>query len=140
MRFVVTGEWTRNRLLQTIVVLYAFYVAALWVTNALLYFSKMGLTPASVVEYYLGSEERFLSPRQIDRKVDPMLRGSVAHTTLHRFYDRLPRAIGSDRQRVRHERHSSPLSLGDERICRCVETHGRYANRTSGTVPVFSFQ
>jgi len=63
VRFVVTGEWTRNRLLQTIVVLYAFYVAGLWVTNALLYFSKMGLTAASVVEYYLGSEERFLSPR-----------------------------------------------------------------------------
>ena len=63
MRFVVTGEWTRNRLLQTIVVLYALYVAGLWVTNTLLYFSKMALTYSSVVEYYLGSEERFLSPR-----------------------------------------------------------------------------
>jgi hypothetical protein len=63
VRFVVTGEWSRNRLLQTIVVLYAVYVAALWATNALLYFGKMGLTAASVVEYYLGSEERFLSPR-----------------------------------------------------------------------------
>jgi hypothetical protein len=63
VRFVVTGEWTRNRLLQTIVVLYALYVGALWLTNALLYFSKMGLTYVSVVEYYLGSEERFLSPR-----------------------------------------------------------------------------
>ena len=63
MRFVVTGEWSRNRLLQTIVVLYSIYVAGLWTTNALLYFSKMGLTTASVVEYYLGSEERFLSPR-----------------------------------------------------------------------------
>jgi hypothetical protein len=63
MRFVVTGEWSRNRLLQTIVVLYVVYVAGLWVTNALLYFSKMGLSPASVVEYYLGAEERFLQPR-----------------------------------------------------------------------------
>jgi hypothetical protein len=63
VRFVVTGEWSRNRLLQTIVVLYVLYVAGLWVTNALLYFSKMGLTPSSVVEYYLGNEERFLSPR-----------------------------------------------------------------------------
>jgi hypothetical protein len=63
VRFVVTGEWSRNRLLQAIVVLYSLYVAALWATNALLYFSKMGLTAASVVEYYLGSEERFLSPR-----------------------------------------------------------------------------
>jgi ATP-dependent helicase/DNAse subunit B len=41
--------------------------------------------------------ERLISPRQIDRKVDAMLRGSVAHTTLHRFYAGLPRAIGSDR-------------------------------------------
>jgi hypothetical protein len=63
VRFVVTGEWSRNRLLQVIVVLYSLYVAALWTTNALLYFSKMGLTTASVVEYYLGSEARFLSPR-----------------------------------------------------------------------------
>jgi hypothetical protein len=63
VRFVITGEWTRNRLLQTIVVLYATYVSGLWLTNALLYFNKMSLTTASVVEYYLGSEERFLSPR-----------------------------------------------------------------------------
>jgi hypothetical protein len=63
VRFVITGEWTRNRLLQRIVVLYAIYVGGLWVTNALLYFSKMSLSYGSVIEYYLGSEERFLSPR-----------------------------------------------------------------------------
>ena len=53
MRFVITGEWSRNRLLQTLIVLYCVYVALLWVTNALLYFQKMDLTPASVVHYYL---------------------------------------------------------------------------------------
>ncbi len=63
MRFVITGEWSRNRLLQTIVVLYCAYVAMLWVTNALLYFHKMSLAPSSVVHYYLGSEEQFLQPR-----------------------------------------------------------------------------
>jgi hypothetical protein len=63
MRFVVTGEWTRNRLLQTIVALYSIYVILLWITNAMLYFSKMSLTTASVVNYYLGSEEAYLSPR-----------------------------------------------------------------------------
>ena len=63
MRFVVTGEWSRNRLLQTIVVLYVLYVAGLWLTNALLYFHKMGIDPTSVVEYYRGSEERYLPPR-----------------------------------------------------------------------------
>jgi hypothetical protein len=63
VRFVITGEWNRNRLLQTIVVLYSLYVGGLWVTNALLYFAKMGLTPSSVVDYYRGNEEQFLSPR-----------------------------------------------------------------------------
>ena len=63
MRFVVTGEWSRNRLLQTIVVCYSAYVALLWVTNALLYFHKMNLYPSSVVRYYLGAPEEFLNPR-----------------------------------------------------------------------------
>lgn len=63
VRFVVTGEWSRNRLLQTIVVLYVVYVAGLWLTNALLYFHKMDLSYASVVAYYLGDEARFLQPR-----------------------------------------------------------------------------
>ena len=63
MRWVVTGEWSKNRLLQTIVVCYSVYVVLLWVTNALLYFQKMNLWPSSVVAYYLGNEEQFLSPR-----------------------------------------------------------------------------
>ncbi len=63
MRFVVTGEWSRNRLLQTIVVLYCVYVAGLWLTNSLLYFEKMSLTPESVTTYYLGDDESFRQPR-----------------------------------------------------------------------------
>jgi ATP-dependent helicase/DNAse subunit B len=60
--------------------------------------------------------ERLVSPRQIDRKVDAMLRGSVAHTTLHRFYDRLPRATGADR--VTEERLDDALVLLGE----CLES------------------
>jgi hypothetical protein len=63
LRFVITGEMNRNRLLQTIVVLYSLYVALLWLTNALLYFDRMGLTPSSVVAHYLGAEESFREPR-----------------------------------------------------------------------------
>jgi len=44
-------------------VLYALYVIGLWLTNALLFLSKMSLSASSVVDYYLGSEDRFLSPR-----------------------------------------------------------------------------
>lgn len=65
MRFVVTGEWSRNRLLRLIVVLYVLYVAGLWATNAGLYFHKMSLDPASVQAYYLGDPDRFLQPRSV---------------------------------------------------------------------------
>jgi len=63
MRFVVTGEWTRNRLLKAIVACFLAYTAILWVTNIGLYFSKMSLSPSSVVDYFRGNEERFLEPR-----------------------------------------------------------------------------
>lgn len=54
MRFVVTGEWSRNDLLRLVLLLFLVYVLLFWVTNWLLYFQKMTLDPASVVAYYLG--------------------------------------------------------------------------------------
>jgi hypothetical protein len=65
MRFVVTGEWTRNRLLKVIVWCFLAYTLILWVTNAGLYFAKMSLTPSSVIEYYRGNEDKFLQPRSL---------------------------------------------------------------------------
>jgi len=59
--------------------------------------------------------ERLISPRRIDRKVDAMLRGSVAHTTLHRFYAGLPRALGSDR--VEESRLDDALTF----LAECLE-------------------
>jgi RecB family exonuclease len=59
--------------------------------------------------------ERVIEPRQIDRRVDAMLRGSVAHTTLHRFYAGLPKATGGDR--VTEERLDDALALLGE----CLE-------------------
>jgi ATP-dependent helicase/DNAse subunit B len=41
--------------------------------------------------------ERVISPRTIDAVVDPMLRGSVAHQALYRFYSGLPKEVGYDR-------------------------------------------
>ena len=41
--------------------------------------------------------ERFLDPKSIDAEVDAKLRGSVAHTTLNRFFSGLPKELGSDR-------------------------------------------
>lgn len=65
MRFVISGEWTRNRLLKSIVWCFLVYTLILWVTNAGLYFGKMGLTPSSVIDYYRGNPDRFLEPRSL---------------------------------------------------------------------------
>jgi uncharacterized paraquat-inducible protein A len=63
MRFFVTGEQRRQTLLNTIVLMFMGYIILLWISNGLMYFHKMGLTADSVVEYYLGSEEKFTQPR-----------------------------------------------------------------------------
>lgn len=54
MRFVITGEWSRNRLLRLILALYLIYVALYVVTAALMFFDRMGLDPSTVAAYYLG--------------------------------------------------------------------------------------
>lgn len=63
MRFFVTGEQKRQTLMNTIVLMFVGYIALLWVSNGMMFFHKMGLNPASVVEYYLGSEEKFTQPK-----------------------------------------------------------------------------
>lgn len=65
MRFVVTGEWTKNRLLRVIVWCFLGYTFILWITNFGLYFSKMSLNPQSVIDYYRGNEALFLQPRSL---------------------------------------------------------------------------
>jgi len=54
VRFTVTGEWRRNDLLRLILLLFLVYVSLFWITNAILYFQKMSLSPSSVVTYYRG--------------------------------------------------------------------------------------
>jgi hypothetical protein len=65
VRFVVTGEWTRNRLLKAIVCCFLGYTLLLWASNFGMYFAKMTLAPSSVVDYYLGNEDQFLQPRTL---------------------------------------------------------------------------
>jgi hypothetical protein len=63
MRFFVTGEQNRQMMLNAVVLLFLGYIALFWISNGLMYFHKMGLTAQSVVEYYLGSPEKFTQPR-----------------------------------------------------------------------------
>lgn len=63
MRYFVTGEQNRQRLLNTVVLLFLVYMLVQWVSNGLMYFHRMGLSAPSVVEYYLGAEAKFTQPR-----------------------------------------------------------------------------
>ncbi|HEU4364524.1 MAG TPA: hypothetical protein VFT13_03575 [Candidatus Krumholzibacteria bacterium] len=54
MRYVVTGEWTKNNLLRLILFFFLVFILFFWVTNWILYFQKMTLDPASVVSYFRG--------------------------------------------------------------------------------------
>lgn len=63
MRFFVTGEQNRQLLLNTLILMFLAYIVLLWLSNGLMYFHKMSLNPASVIAYYLGSEQDFGQPR-----------------------------------------------------------------------------
>ncbi len=63
MRYFVTGEQYRKSLINTLVLMFLVYIALLWVSNGMMYFHHMDLTPDSVIAYYLGSEQQFTQPR-----------------------------------------------------------------------------
>ncbi|MDD2724584.1 MAG: hypothetical protein PHH59_11265 [Methylovulum sp.] len=66
MRFFVTGEQQRKALINALVLMFLGYIVLLWLSNGLMYFHRMDLTPESVVAYYLGSEEQFTQPRSYE--------------------------------------------------------------------------
>ena len=63
MRYFVTGEQQRKSLLNALVLMFLGYIVLLWISNGMMYFHHMDLTPDSVIVYYLGSEEHFTPPR-----------------------------------------------------------------------------
>lgn len=66
MRFFQTGEQQRKILLNALVLMFLAYVVLLWISNGMMYFHRMGLTPQSVIDYYLGSEARFTQPKSYE--------------------------------------------------------------------------
>lgn len=66
MRYFVTGEQQRKLLLNSLVLMFLGYILLLWLSNGLMYFHRMSLTPDSVIAYYLGSEELFTQPRSYE--------------------------------------------------------------------------
>lgn len=66
MRFFQTGEQQRKILLNALVLMFLAYIVLLWISNGMMYFHRMGLTPQSVIVYYLGSEQLFTQPKSYE--------------------------------------------------------------------------
>jgi len=63
MKYMQEGGFQNNPLMRLTLVLTLLLLLGFWATNFGMYFSRMSLRPASVVEYYNGSEEAFVPPR-----------------------------------------------------------------------------
>lgn len=63
MKYMQNGSFQNQNLMKLTLLLTLVFLTGFWVTNFALYFSKMNLTPQSVADYYLGSEEQFTMPR-----------------------------------------------------------------------------
>jgi ATP-dependent helicase/DNAse subunit B len=67
--------------------------------------------------------ERVVDPKEIDGRVDARLRGSAAHTALHRFYAGLPRRFGTDT--VPADRVEEAVAFLRELLAEAVRGHAR---------------
>jgi magnesium-transporting ATPase (P-type) len=63
MKYMVNGSFLSKPLMRLTLIATLIFLATFWVTTAVMYFSKMGLTPQSVVDYYRGSEATYTPPR-----------------------------------------------------------------------------
>jgi ATP-dependent helicase/DNAse subunit B len=59
--------------------------------------------------------ERVIDPKKIDAEPDPILRGSVVHVTLNRFYSSLPRELDAERVTPENLEHAIEL------VHRCLD-------------------
>ncbi len=63
MKYMQNGNFQSSPLMRLTLMFSLIFLSAFWVTTAVMYFTKMGLTPESVVAYYRGSEADFRLPR-----------------------------------------------------------------------------
>ena len=63
MKYLQSGGFQSNPHMRLTLGLALVLLAGFWVTNLALYFAHMGLTPASVVDYYRGNEAAFMPER-----------------------------------------------------------------------------
>jgi len=70
MKYMQTGGFQGHPLMRLTLLWLVVFLTGLWITNFGFYFSKMGLTPQSVVDYYCGSQALFSQPRSFQSMLE----------------------------------------------------------------------
>ncbi len=63
MKYLQNGGYQNHPLMRLTLAFAVVFLTGFVITNFMLYFSRMDLSPASVTGYYLGSEEEFRPAR-----------------------------------------------------------------------------
>lgn len=63
MKHMQTGGFQGHPLMRLTLLWTLLFLSGFWGSNAFMYFSRMGLTPSSVQNHYLGSQEDYSQPR-----------------------------------------------------------------------------
>ena len=70
MKYMQNGGFQNHPLMRLTLSWTLLLLIGFWISNFLLYFAKMGLTPQSVVDYYRGSEALFTQPRSFQSMLE----------------------------------------------------------------------
>ncbi len=70
MKYMNNGGFESQPLMRLTLGLTLVFLVGFWVSNFAMYFSRMGLRPASVVAYYNGSEEDFRPARSTGSMIE----------------------------------------------------------------------
>ncbi|HVO33269.1 MAG TPA: hypothetical protein VMU17_05080, partial [Elusimicrobiota bacterium] len=70
MKYMQNGGFQNHPLMRLTLLWTTVFLTGLWITNFLFYFSKMSITTQSVVDYYCGSEARFIQPRSFESMLE----------------------------------------------------------------------
>lgn len=70
MKYMERGGFQNHPLMRQTLLWTCLLLTGFWVSNFYFYFSKMGMSPASVVEYYKGSEASFRPPKTASSMIE----------------------------------------------------------------------
>lgn len=70
MKYMQNGGFQGHPLMRLTLLWTVVFLTGLWITNFCFYFSKMGLAPQSVVNYYCGFPALYTQPRSFESMLE----------------------------------------------------------------------